>query len=153
MWRKLLGTLWRGAPGSVRRWSVWMVNPRFAVTVGGVVRDERGRVLLFNHVFRKGSGWGIPGGFLEKGEQPDDGLKRELREEAGLEIDEAELAFVRTFKRPQQLEIIYRCRVRQPAATSESLEIRASEWFELDALPDGLAPDQHRIIKRALSNG
>lgn len=153
MWKSLLGKVWRGAPKSARRWSVWLVNPRFTVTVGAVVRDAQGRVLLFNHRFRMGSGWGIPGGFLDKGEQPEEGLRRELREEAGMDIEEAELVFVRTHKRPQQVEIIYRCRVRQREARSESIEIRSSEWFALDALPEGLTRDQHRIIERALAGG
>ena len=74
MLKKVLGALWRHAPKSVRRWGVRLVEPRFTVTAGAVVVDERGRVLLLNHVFRVGSGWGIPGGFMEKGEQPEEAL-------------------------------------------------------------------------------
>ncbi|HVF50143.1 MAG TPA: NUDIX domain-containing protein [Pyrinomonadaceae bacterium] len=152
MWRKLLGTVWRGAPKSARRWSVWLTQPRFTVTVGAVVRDERGRVLLFNHVFRKGSGWGIPGGFIGKGENPEDALRRELCEEAGLQLDEIEIAFSRTHRRPQQVEIIYRCRARADGARGQSIEIESTGWFELDKLPPELARDQHRIIQRALGD-
>jgi ADP-ribose pyrophosphatase YjhB (NUDIX family) len=149
MLKKLLGALWRGAPKSVRRWSVRLVEPRFTVTAGAVVCDESGRVLLLEHVFRAGSGWGIPGGFIERGEQPEDALRRELREEIGLELDETELAFVRTLKRPAQVEVIFRCRARGSLA-SRSMEIKSAQWFALDSLPAGLPRDQRRIIKRAL---
>src|SRR5438270_8429155 len=92
MLKRLLAGLWRASPWFVRRAGVWLVQPRFAVTAGAVVCDERGRVLLLRHVLRKGSGWGIPGGFLARGEQPEDAIRREVREETGLELERVELA-------------------------------------------------------------
>jgi len=154
MWKKILGTLWRSAPKSARRGGMWLLMPRFLVTVSAVVLDERGRVLLLQHEFRAGSGWGIPGGFLEKGEQPLDGLRRELREEVGVEVEAAEIVRVRTLRRPQQVEIHFRCRLR-PSQTAEpsSMEINFARWFAPDALPPEIPRDQRRIIKRALSSG
>jgi 8-oxo-dGTP diphosphatase len=151
MLKKLLGALWRGAPKSVRRLTMRLLEPRFAVTAGAVVLDEQGRVLLLNHVFRAGSGWGIPGGFIEKGEQPEDAVRRELKEEIGLTLAEAELAFVRTLKRPRQVEIIFRCRPQGEFAP-RSVEIKSAQWFAPDALPHGLSRDQHRLIERALKS-
>jgi ADP-ribose pyrophosphatase YjhB (NUDIX family) len=154
MWKKLLGTLWRGSPKSVRRWGVWLVEPRFMVTVGAVVLDTRGRVMLLNHEFRMGSGWGIPGGFMEAGEQPLEALRRELREEIGVEIDAAEIVRVRTLRRPQQVEIHFRCRMRESEhASPQSIEINSVGWFDPDKLPPELSEDQRRIIKDALASG
>ena len=152
MLKKVLGALWRHAPKSLRRWGVRLVEPRFTVTAGAVITDNNGRVLLLNHVFRTGSGWGIPGGFIEKGEQPEEALRRELREEIGMELEHAEIAFVRTLKRPSQVEIIFRCRARG-SMESQSIEIKSAEWFTLDHLPPGLPSDQHELIGRALNNG
>ncbi|HEX8142139.1 MAG TPA: NUDIX domain-containing protein [Pyrinomonadaceae bacterium] len=149
MLKKLLGALWRGAPKSLRRWGVRLVEPRFTVTAGAVVLDEEGRVLLLEHVFRAGSGWGIPGGFIERSEQPEEAVRRELREEIGLELERAELVFVRTLKRPGQVEIIFLCRARGPLG-SQSMEIKRAQWFALNALPEALSRDQRRIIERAL---
>jgi 8-oxo-dGTP diphosphatase len=152
MLKKVLGALWRHAPKSLRRWGVRLFEPRFTVTAGAVITDERGRVLLLNHVFRAGSGWGIPGGFIEKGEQPEEALRRELREEVGLEIDQAEIALVRNLKKPRQVEIIFRCRARG-SPMRRSIEIKSAEWFALNELPPELPRDQRRLIESALNNG
>jgi ADP-ribose pyrophosphatase YjhB (NUDIX family) len=150
MLKKLLGALWRGAPKGLRRLSVRLVEPRFTVTAGAVVLDDAGRVLLLEHVFRMGNGWGIPGGFLKRGEQPEEAVRRELREETGVELEALELAFVRTLRKPSQVEVIFRGRARTGAATSQSLEIKRAQWFALAHLPEGLTRDQRRIIERAL---
>ncbi len=154
MLKRILGTLWRAAPRRVRRWGVWLAEPRFMVTVGAVVVDDEGRVMLLQHEFRTGSGWGIPGGFLEQGEQPLAGLRRELREEIGVELAAAELVSVRTLKRPQQVEIHFRCRLREGAtAAPQSMEINRVGWFDASALPPELSRDQRRIITDALAGG
>jgi ADP-ribose pyrophosphatase YjhB (NUDIX family) len=154
MLKRLLGAVWAGSPGFVRRWGVRLTQPRFTVTAGAVVCDERGRVLLLRHVFRKGSGWGIPGGFITRGEHPEDAIRRELCEETGLSLEEVELAFVRTLARPQQVEVIFRCRMESAALAGreESLEIDRAEWFERASLPEVLGADQRRLIARALGD-
>ncbi|HEY0385433.1 MAG TPA: NUDIX domain-containing protein [Pyrinomonadaceae bacterium] len=152
MLKKLLGVLWRGVPKSVRRLTMRVTQPRFAVTAGAVVVDDGGRVLLLNHVFRIGSGWGIPGGFIEKGEQPERAVRRELEEEIGLRLERVELAFVRTLRRPQQVEIIFRCRPQGEFAP-RSLEIKSAAWFAPDAFPAELNRDQRKLINRALGLG
>jgi 8-oxo-dGTP diphosphatase len=151
MLKGVLGFLWRKAPKAVRRWGVSFTQPRFQVTAGAVVVNEEGRVLLLKHVFRPGSGWGIPGGFLEKGEQPEEALRRELREETGLELESVEIAFVRTHRRPARVEIIYRCRA-QGEVKLDGYEIRSGDWFAADQLPSDLTQDQRWIIRTVMSD-
>ena len=153
MLKGLAAKAWRSTPLFVRRAGVWLTQPRFAVTAGAVVCDERGRVLLLRHVLRKGSGWGVPGGFLKSGEQPEEAIRRELREETGLELDSVEFAFVRTLKGVRQVEIIFRASMKSDALAriEKGFEIDRAEWFETGSLPDSVSQDQHRIISRALA--
>ncbi|MFL6230453.1 MAG: NUDIX hydrolase [Pyrinomonadaceae bacterium] len=154
MLKNLLAKVWRASPARLRRAGVWLAEPRFTVTAGAVVLDGRGRVLLLKHVFRVGSGWGIPGGFIERGEQPEEAIRRELREEAGIELAETRLVAARTLRRPRQIEILFLARASRDAeARASSAEISRAEWFDAAALPAGLAKDQRRLISRALETG
>ena len=85
MLTNFLGAIWRQLPGGVRRRLSRLGQSRFTVTTAAFIFDDDGRILLLEHVFRPDSGWGVPGGFLSQAEQPEDGLRRELREEIGLE--------------------------------------------------------------------
>jgi ADP-ribose pyrophosphatase YjhB (NUDIX family) len=149
MLKRVLGALWRRAPGKLRRLSVRLSQSRFTVTTGAVVVDDDDRILLLKHVFRAGSGWGIPGGFMNKGEQPEAALRREVHEEVGLDLDRVELAFVRTLKQIGQVEIYFRAAPRG-APEPRSMEIKSADWFKLDELPAGLSRDQRKIIERVL---
>ena len=148
----LLAAIWRRAPRFLRRWTVRLSHPRFAVSAGAVITDARGRVLLLKHRFRPGTGWGVPGGFIETGEQPEAGLRRELREEVGLEIEKLKLFTTRAFRRPQQIEIVFTARA---VGTTEQLsfEIREAGWFAPDELPGELSTDQAQLIRQALNDG
>src|SRR5918911_160326 len=152
MLKSLLLRVWRGSPRFVKRAGVWLTQPRFAVTAGAVVSDEQGRVLLLRHVLRRGSGWGIPGGFLARGEQPEEAVRREVKEETGLELGDVELAFVRALGNVQQVEIIFRASMRSSATDGmrSSFEVEGASWFALERLPEELSRDQRRVISRAL---
>ena len=146
---ELAGELWRRLPKRVRRWGLLLTESQFTVTAGAVITDRAGRVLLLQHRFRAGSGWGIPGGFLKFGEQPEDALRRELREEIALEIRELRIAFVRSLQRYNQVEIIVCCSTEnQPHLQNH--EISQAAWFVPDAFPPELSDDQRELIQRAL---
>jgi len=127
-------------------------NTRFTVTAGALVFNNKGEVLLLKHVFRAGSGWGMPGGFMEAGEQPHEALRRELLEEVGVEINDLKVFTTRSFKKLRQVEIVFVCR-SNGEATPMSVEVERAEWFRPDQLPDGLANDQKKLIEAALENG
>ena len=61
-------------------------NP--APTVSALIRDERGRILLARRARAPGAGlWDLVGGFMDEGEEPLEVLRREVREETGLEAE------------------------------------------------------------------
>jgi 8-oxo-dGTP diphosphatase len=66
-------------------------NPRHTAVVGCLVRNDANQVLLIKHSRR---GWEIPQGRVEEGENLLDALRREVQEEAGVEIEPGPLAVV-----------------------------------------------------------
>lgn len=66
-------------------------TPLHSVVVGCLVRNARNEVLLIRHYKR---GWEIPQGRVEEGENLIDALCREVREEAGVEIEPGPLGAV-----------------------------------------------------------
>ncbi len=56
--------------------------------VGGIVKDERGRLLLIKRGHEPGAGlWSLPGGRIEPGETDAEALVREMHEETGLHVE------------------------------------------------------------------
>ena len=85
-------------------------------------------------------------------EQPEEALRRELREEIGIELDKVELFSTRAFTKPLQVEIVFRCEaVGEPAQLN--YEIEKAEWFSPNEMPPQLPKDQMELIKAAFVDG
>ena len=82
--------------------------------------------------------WDLPGGFLEQEEHPTEGLKREVREETGLEIEVLEPLgfFLDAYPEPGEttlnLYFIARVTAGEPMPGSDVAEVR---WFHRNMLP------------------
>jgi ADP-ribose pyrophosphatase YjhB (NUDIX family) len=110
-----------------------------APAVEGVLERD-GRVLLSKRGIEPRRGyWDLPGGFLEEGEEPLEGLAREFREETGLEVEAIE--WLGTHLEPYDhyyvLGLTWLVRADgEPHAADDVEELR---WFAPDALPAEMA--------------
>lgn len=63
---------------------VYFPDPKVAVVA---LVEERGRVLLIRRAVEPARGlWALPGGYMDAGEMPVAALRREVREETGLDV-------------------------------------------------------------------
>lgn len=109
--------------------------------------ERDGRVLLGRraHEPRRGH-WDIPGGFLEDGEDPVAGLRREFREETGLEIVSAELLRIdiEPYDGRHVFSVTYVVRAEgEPVAADDVAELR---WFRAGEIPELAFPGQAKLL-------
>ena len=84
---------------------------------------------------------------MEHGEQPAEGIKREIREETGLELKNLRLFRVRTLGR--HLELLYSAEaVGTPRVLSR--EITELAWFSSGRMPEKMNASQKGLIEQVL---
>jgi ADP-ribose pyrophosphatase YjhB (NUDIX family) len=109
---------------------------------GSVLLARRGRPPRLGH-------WDLPGGFLGEAEQPLDGLRREFREETGLEIEPVEFLGIdiEPYAGRHVFSVTWLVTATgEPVAADDVAELR---WFSRHALPAELAfPGQTRLLHR-----
>ena len=110
---------------------------------------EGGRVLLA--VRRELRGWELPGGAPRPGEHPEAALRREVREETGVEVEVEALVgdYHRSGFRAHHARV-FRCR-RLGGAARPSPETPRVEWFPVSDLPATLFPWFRAPLEDALA--
>lgn len=135
-------------PRKMRRFLVRLTQSSFTVSAVGVVFDSAQNVLLLKHLIRANrSGWGLPGGFINPGEQPENALKRELMEEVGINI--TDLRHVKTRTVGSHVEIIYVCRAENTDAKPKKGEIVDAGWFQIDEVKTEIPTIEREHIRLA----
>lgn len=115
---------------------VGLILTRQARTLGAIaIIVSTGRVLLVQTWYR--ADWGLPGGYLRRGEEPVEGLTRELREEIGLEISPPPEPPIFLFQRRRRhIDFVFRVSLEsEHLPGGDSSEITMTRWFDLDDLP------------------
>ena len=117
--------------------------PAIPASAGALIFDQAGRLLILNPVYK--SGWTIPGGVMEAdGETPWAACRREVREECGLDVQQARLACV-DFRHPRPgkpggMRFLFDCGVL-PGRSLAGIVLQPEEVSEYRLLPPREALD------------
>lgn len=119
-----------------------------ALPVGDAAIIEAGRILLIRRA--DNSLWAMPGGMLDVGETPAQGVVREALEETGVACEAIMLIGVYdsrlcgTLAPHQMYQFLFLCRPLSHIPTinpsSHAREVQEMRWFPEHALPDNLDP-------------
>jgi phosphoglycolate phosphatase-like HAD superfamily hydrolase/ADP-ribose pyrophosphatase YjhB (NUDIX family) len=126
-------------------------------TVGALIHNDEGRVLMIR-THKWSDRWGIPGGKIRRGEPSIDALRREVREETALEIDNIRFVMVQDsidspeFMRPEHfilLNYLARATSAQVTLNDEAEEFR---WVSpAEALSLDLNQPTRALLEECLS--
>jgi 8-oxo-dGTP pyrophosphatase MutT (NUDIX family) len=121
---------------------------RFRIGVFAVV-ERGGRYLL---ALRRDIGWwNLPGGGMEYGETVEEALRREVREEVGINVAIERLVGV--YSKPQKREVVltFLCHPTGDGEAGVSDEVTESRWCRPDDLPAHLLPKHRQRLEDALA--
>jgi ADP-ribose pyrophosphatase YjhB (NUDIX family) len=130
----------------VRR-MVWRVFGPRTVGVRGLVVDGDGRILLVRHTYGAPA-WHLPGGGVKRREGLADALRRELRQEAGVEIT-GPVSLLGSYTNLQQGKSdhisVFVVTEWTPHEADDN-EIAEKGFFAMDDLPPAASPGTRRRL-------
>lgn len=138
--RKVGFTIFGRLPRRARVLAVRAGTPGF--TVGALVllqrEGDRSSVLLVHQ--RHTRQWALPGGLLRRSEGASEGVRREVYEELGLNLDVAQTshaAGVIVDPRPRRVDVLFACTLAAdaPEPSPHHVEVAAVRWCTVGDLP------------------
>ncbi len=115
-------------------WFFRRLQTRYTIGVVGVILDQRGGVLVVEHVLHPDIPWGLPGGWIGADEDPAAAVARELKEELQLAVKVIRVLHIRK-SFPNHIDMSFLCET-QSAVGKLSCELLDHSWLAPDDLPD-----------------
>ena len=119
------------------------LQARYTIGVVAVVIDSRQRVLIVEHVLHPRHPWGLPGGWMERNEDPSAAVVRELREELQLTANATKILHIAKSSR-NHIDIAFLCEA-QGSVGKLNRELLNHKWVKPDQLPD-----LHKFHKKSI---
>lgn len=98
--------------------------------------EKEGKILLARHVQRIPNLFTCLAGYVEVGESLEDAVRREVREEVGLEVADVRYAGSQHWPHPNQLMLAFRAQWAAGELRLQADELSEARWFDPADLPN-----------------
>jgi NAD+ diphosphatase len=112
--------------------------------------EHEGRVLLARRAGFSSPFHSVLAGFVEPGETLEDTVRREAREEAGVELEDVRYFGSQPWPFPSQLMIGFVARAKSDELRIDESELEDAGWFRPDELPN--IPGTFTIARRLIDD-
>lgn len=125
-------------------------TPAHSVSVAGVVVNDDGQVLMIQR--RDNGCWEPPGGVLELDETFEEGVRREVLEETGVDVEVGQLTGVYKNMNKGIVALVFRCSARSGRAglTDEAAQVA---WLDRAEALARMTPAYAVRVNDALTDG
>ena len=110
------------------------------------------KILMQNRVKKDWKGYTLPGGHVEPGESFVDAVKREMKEETGLDIINPKLAGIKQFPIENGRYIVFLFKTEQFSGKDVSSEEGQMEWIDCSRLSEIDAVDDLDELLRVIND-
>ncbi|SFF63440.1 ADP-ribose pyrophosphatase YjhB, NUDIX family [Planifilum fulgidum] len=113
---------------------IFYLDPKLAVTAV-VFNKNKNKVLLLQRNEDPGKGlWAFPGGYVERGQDPFETIKNEVREETGLVVEVGEIIGTFSFPEDGLIQLAYEA-IADREEVHVNLESKKGRFFAFDEIP------------------
>lgn len=155
--RRAALSAFRRLPRRARRFLVRSFTPNYTLGAVVLLRDAEDRLLLLRQP--SAVGWSLPGGLLQRGEEPADAAARELAEETALLVESAALSPATpnaiVYPHAQQVDWVFTARLphASPELVPDQAEVAEGRWCADAHLPALTAPTARLLANYGIGPG
>jgi len=141
----ILLQIWKWLPFGLQKLFYHVLQPSFLVFAAAVIFNPEKKILLGKTTYQRIHPWGLLGGGLKLGEDPEQGVVREILEETGLKVEVKKLLMAKNSRVRNQIGLFYLCEL-QAGEFYPSDEISEIAYFDVEHLPD-VYPSDVALLK------
>lgn len=145
--RRLLFKIFKILPVNLRYLISHLYADKFNVgMIAFVIRNNK--VLLLKHSYQ--NSWGLPGGWMIKGEELSQTMEREIKEELSIKVKVVNIFEIKSVPGHPIIDVAVVCHYISGEVKEDQVEVEKATYFPIDSLPPNIISTHRPYLERYL---